>query len=280
MRSTFSALVLTVFLTPTLVADPSVDPAAYGRCTDAVMKGSTAGNEALSLCEQPAKQGVPGAQYAMGALLVNRNGPGDMAAGIEWLEKAVASGSPPAAFHLASVLLSRSDETSVSRGRELFRSAVCSGYPQALAALKKQGVSAKDIPCSPSPDADFSGEWLMDLTFHHTAPSGTSKSTLKITIDGRTVHVFMKRDDDWFEVKPGKFVISQVDESITVSATDSGWDFDGKWVETWHLALLRTASDEASVAYLRTVNNPYVPPSFSWRTFTTFGEGKAKKLHK
>jgi len=78
-------------------------------------------------------------------------------------------------------------------------------------------------------------------------------------------------------VKPGKFTVSQLDETVVVSVLDSGSDFDGKWIETWSITFLRLTEKEAVVNYIRTVNNRDMPSTFSWRTFTTVAEGRMKR---
>jgi len=78
-------------------------------------------------------------------------------------------------------------------------------------------------------------------------------------------------------VKPGRFRIETHKQSATVTAVDLGFDFDGEWIESWTIQLLRLGVDEAHVAYLRTVNNPHMPRGFSWRAFSSFSEGTARK---
>ena len=43
---------------------------------------------------------------------------------------------------------------------------------------------------------------------------------------------------------------------------------------------MRIGADQASVAYLRTVNNPNLPSRLSWRTFSTFAECTAARTTK
>ena len=240
---------------------------AYSECNRAVQSGAA---DAIAKCEQPAKEGIPGAQYALGALLTNRNNGDDMQRGVEFLEKAVASGNPVAAYHLATVLAERNQE----RARELFRFAVCAGSPQALAELSRSGVGRETIGCVPSPEADFTGQWSLSLKWDKTAPA---KENYRISIAGGSARVSIEIGGKWTEVK-GAFTVNQLDETITIMNTDSGWDFDGKWVESWTFQLLRTGPDEAKAVYLRTVNNPHLPTRFAWRAFANFAEGTARRL--
>ncbi|MEO8380273.1 MAG: hypothetical protein ABI779_11470 [Acidobacteriota bacterium] len=256
----------------TVAAAPAIDySVAYGECTNAVRQSP---EEALAKCEGPARAGIVGAQYVMGAVLVNR---GDIAQGTEWLEKAVAAGSPPAAFSLASFLLQQKEPSAVTRGRELFKSAACAGYPEAIKALEEAGSSFVALRCPPIAETDFSGEWSIRLKWDKASPAGAATESYRVSIAGNEVHVSVLIADKWQEVKPGKFGLSQNDRSLTVAATDSGWDFDGKWIESWTLQLMRTSADDATVAYLRTVNNPYLPPQLKWKTFATFAGGTAHR---
>jgi hypothetical protein len=208
----------------------------------------------------------------MGVLLTNRNGKGDEAKGIEWLEKAVSAGHPAAAHDLALVLLGREDEASATRGKKLLALAVCAGYPEAVQAWEAAGGSKESLSCAPTPETDFSGEWSVSLKWDKAA---APMESYRISIKAGVARVSMQIGDQWEEVKPGKFAVAQIDQSLTVSMSDSGWDYDGKWIESWTIQLMRTGPDEASVAYLRTVNNPYLPARFAWRTFSNFAAGTA-----
>jgi hypothetical protein len=125
---------------------------------------------------------------------------------------------------------------------------------------------------------DFSGEWILSLKWDKAAPAGPEVQSYRITVGAGAPRVHYKVDEKWIEAKPGRFVMTQNDETATISVSDSGWDFDGKWIETWTIQLLRTGHDEAAASYLRTVNNPHLPAQFSWRTFTTFAEGTARRV--
>lgn len=87
----------------------------------------------------------------------------------------------------------------------------------------------------------------------------------------------MHSGESWVETKPGKFRANQVDDTLIVSATDSGWDLDGKWTEAWTVQLLRTTPQEADLVFLRTVNNIHVPEWTGFRTFTTVAQGRATR---
>jgi TPR repeat protein len=258
------------------VDTPPIDySAAYGECTAAVQKSP---EEALTKCEAPARAGVVGAQYILGALLVNRGAPDDLAKGREWLEKAVAAGSPAAAFHLASLLVQDKNDSAVQRARQLFKTSACAGYPEAVDAVRAAGSSIEQLACTPAADADFSGDWSVSLKWDKTGPAGAGTESYRIAIARNEAHVSMLIDGKWQEVKAGKFTVSQHDRTLTVAVMDSGWDFDGKWIESWTIQLMRTGNDDAAVAYLRTVNNPYLPARLKWRTFSTFAEGAAHRI--
>jgi hypothetical protein len=82
---------------------------------------------------------------------------------------------------------------------------------------------------------------------------------------------------DWVEAKPGKFRVAVLDQTAIVSAVDSGWDFEGKWIESWSIQLLRTGHDSAVASFFRTANNVNIPSTIPWRTFSALAEGSAHK---
>jgi hypothetical protein len=271
-----AAAAVAAFAVSLAAAEPPDYAALHNRCTQAYAKNSQDVPNVLAECEQAAAVGVPAAQYVMGALLVNAGSPEHLKRGVEWLEKAVASGSVPAAYQLATVLVLERNDESQARGRDLFRRAVCLGYPPALADLREEGLSIESMRCAKAPNTDFDGEWVVAMKWGKTSEAAPEDS-YKINLTGSEARVFVRAGGEWLEVKSGKFTARQFDQSLRVSATDEGWDFDGKWIETWTFDLLRTASDESFVAYLRTVNNPYMPAHLSWQTFSEFVEGTARR---
>jgi hypothetical protein len=249
--------------------------AAYGECQSAVGKGS----EVLAKCERLALDGIPGAQFGLGAFLINRPTPAEIAQGIEWLEKAAATGHPGAAYYLAGALATKKDDVSRTRSRALFRSAICAGYPAALEALAQQGVARNAVECVPEPELDFSGEWSLRLKWNKGVPATAAVESYRLVIRDGAPRVYYKNGKgDWIEAKAGKFTFTQLERSATVAVTDSGWDLDGKWIESWTIQLMRTGTDEATVAYLRTVNNEHLLAHLTWRTFATFAEGTASRV--
>jgi hypothetical protein len=94
------------------------------------------------------------------------------------------------------------------------------------------------------------------------------------------VQVFQKPASQWIEVKAGKFKMEKLNQTVSVTTLDTGWDFDGEWTEAWTLQLLRLGRDEARVSFLRTVNNPHMPSGISWRAFSSLSEGTARRTPK
>jgi hypothetical protein len=275
IRRSLLALVLVVLVVAARGDGVSLaDREAYSKCVEAA-SGRDASADMIAVCEAPAKAGIPGAQYALGAALFARNQGGDRTAGVEWLEKSAASGSPAAQLVLAGILVQEDAPASKERGRELSKAAICAGYPPALDIAKQYGVSREKLGCAASPNTNFDGDWIADLKYTSAPMATTTQFSLKVTIAGGNARVFMKPGSDWSEVKPGSFKVRQLDETITVSVLESGWDFDGKWIETWTIHLQRLDASTAAMTYLRTVNNPHIPPALGWRTFTTFAEGTA-----
>jgi hypothetical protein len=277
-------LILTIVVTLPGAAHVLTDAEvkAYRDCVTAATDPNATSGKAVEMCLAPAKVGVPGAQYALGAALLDRDEAGDRTTGIEWLEKSAASGNPAAAFRLAGALLEEESPASQARARDLFKAAACAGYPYALDALQQDGVTRESIGCPPVPEEDFAGEWIADLESVTPGAIGAdaSKYELKIVIANDSPRVFAKFDNVWDEVKPGRFEVHKHGQTATVAAVDKGWDFDGEWIESWTIQLLRTGRDEAHVAYLRTVNNVYLPRTFPWRAGSVFYKGNARRTSK
>ncbi|MEA2570856.1 MAG: hypothetical protein QOI24_2857 [Acidobacteriota bacterium] len=279
MRSLLPFLILAASLPLQSFAADKPDPlaVAYSRCTTAAMKPGADPADGIVACKEPAEAGVPGAQYAMGALLINRaNGVASPEA-VQWLERAVAAGHPGSAYILASVLASKNP----ARAAELLRVAACGEYTPALNEFQKRGLTFDRTTCLPRRDTDFSGEWSGKLPWVKVAPGSTSTGLeLKVAFSGSDVKVFMRHEDAWIEVKPGLFKVARLDETAVVSVLDSGSDFDGKWIESWSLTLMRISDDEAVVTFSRTVNNRDMPGTLAWRTFSTAAEGRMKRSAK
>ena len=271
-------LIAAVQLTAAEATVPSPVLAKYQDCVLTSTKEDAQLADLIAVCREPAEAGIPGAQYALGVALFARNQAGDRTAAMELLEKSVASGSPVAAFAYAGVLLQENSPASSQRAGELLRLALCADYPAAVSAFAQQGIRRETIGCSPAADEDFTGEWVTDLKWVKIEPIGGDDPQLKLVFENDTVKVFMKSGDAWTEVKPGTFKVAHVAQSISVSSIESGWDFDGKWIEAWTVQLLRTGPDEASATFLRTVNNPHLPATLSWRTFSTLAEGTARRV--
>jgi len=275
MRALLVFAVLTaIFPAATLAADsPDAIAVAYGRCTDTYMKPNADPAAGVAACREAAEAGVPGAQYAMaGALLELAHGESSPEA-VQWLERAVASGHAGASYLLARLI----GATDRQRANSLFRAAVCGESQAALADLQKHGVAFDRSSCPRRPLADFSGEWSGRLGYTKPIVESSGGPELKVVFNAGSARVYAKIGDAWMEVKPGKFTVSQLGETVVVSALDSGSDFDGKWIETWSLTFLRLTESESVVNYIRTVNNRDMPATFSWRTFTTIAEGRMKR---
>lgn len=264
-------LVSLLILSPvTSVQAAQFDTDLYNKCQEAVRRNAV--DDAVRLCSGPATQGIPGAQYGLGVLLVNRGNAGDLETGLGWLEKAHAAGNPAAAFALYMIYTQRHMEEAARRAQDLFQEAACAGYPAAVSALMKHSPA---IQCPEK--AGFAGDWLAEMKWVKTDLPTQGTMTLKISIGSdNAVRVFIKPSGDWVEAKPGKFTVSVLDQTAIVSALDSGWDFEGKWIESWSIQLLRTGRDSATASFFRTVNNVHIPVTIPWRTFSVLAEGSAQ----
>ena len=266
----------TIGVTAVAQKTSDADVKRYQECVVAATKDDITLAAVVAACVAPAEAGIPGAQYLLGITLVSRDEAGDRSAGIDWLEKSAATGNPAAAFALAGFLLQQDAPASQTRGRDLLKSSVCTGYPHALQAFEQAGVTRDKIACPPVPEEDFRGEWIAELKVVNSGLAGdVDKHKFKIVLSDDEARVFTNGDSDWREVKPGRFKMERNKQSVTITAADSGWDFDGEWIESWTIQLLRTGVDDAHAVFLRTVNNPHMPRGFSWRAFSSFAEGTA-----
>lgn len=255
----------------TMPAAAEIDLQAYAKCSGFAVSQEPAPPEAETVCLGPANQGLPAAQYALGAILLSHEKYED---GLQWLEKAAANKLPPAAHLLGTVYVQSKDPSLQARGRDLLTYAICTGYPPAQEPEVK--TAAGNPACSTSV-VPFDGTWTGQLQWQKSNPSGTS-GQLRVTVNAGAVKVFMQAGNDWVEAKPGRFTAQQVEDTLFVSTIDSGWDLDGKWVESWTIQILRTGADEATMQFVRTVNNIYMPESTGLKVFTSIAEGKATRM--
>ena len=267
-------LIVVLVLSPVLSAQNSkYDVEAFNKCQEAVRRNDV--DQAVRTCTEPANQGIPGAQYGLGVLLVNQRDAGQFQVGLRWLEKAHTAGNPAAAFALYTIYSQRHTDEAGRRAHDLFQEAACAGYPAAVSALMRQ---SSEVQCPPK--TDFTGEWLAEMKWVKTDVPTQGTITLKIAVaSDNTARVFTKTSSGWTEVKPGRFKLSVLDQTAVVSALDSGWDFEGKWIESWSLQLLRSGSDSATASFFRTVNNVHIPSPVPWRTFSVLAEGSAHITH-
>jgi len=249
-----------------------IDLKAYAKCTEFALTETAAPPEAEAACLGPANQGLPGAQYALGAILMSR---GKRSEAIQWLEKAVSLHHPPASHILAEIYLQTKDAALKARGKELLRYAVCAGYPPAQRSPSRK-LLAEPLRCPGVSSNSFEGTWSSAaLNWLRPPPGGGTADALRVTLSGGMPKVYVRSKTDWIETKPGKFQAQQVDDTLVVTALDSGWDLDGKWIESWTIHLLRVSSTEAVMNLVRTVNNIYIPDSTGLKVFSSVAEGKA-----
>ncbi len=279
MIARLSALVFVIALVLPCCAADSVSVDAYSRCAETLMTAKNL-EEAIDACKESASQGVPGAQFALGGLLMKTAHGAAYDEALQWLEKAVAQGHTGAAYLLAGALKTRNEPEQQQRVSELFNMAACRDYPAALEELKRAGLTKEELHCTARADTDFTGAWTGSLQWTKVSPGAGSGPELKVVLADGKASVFMKHDGAWNEVKPGKFQVKQLEQTLVISAIDSGSDFDGVWIEAWDIHLLRLDADTALLDFMRSVNNRDMPATMSWRTFTTAAEGRVRRAAK
>jgi len=218
---------------------------------------------------------LPGAQYALAAILLAQSKSDPPPDAIEWLEKAVRTGHPPAAHLLAAIYLRSGQQDLQTRGRELLKFSVCSGYPPAQAMRSIIVSDNAQLDCTAFGPVSFNGTWSSSLKWVQQSPASGSAPELRLTLSNNEVKVYMHSGQEWIEVKAGKFEVRQADDSLVISALDSGWDLDGKWIESLTIHLLRLSDKEALINFVRTVNNLHMPAASTLKVLTSVAEGKA-----
>ena len=273
MRRFLLILTLSTSL-PLFATSRKLDLKEYTACTEATRTQELAKVE--KACRAMADRGIPMAQYSLGATMVNTNGFASKE-GMALLEKAAAQGHPPAKWLVALGLLQSDDEASKQRGAAALREVVCTGYPPALDALKQSSKSKADFDCTEDPLTNFDGTWMLKV---HGSTENYPKIDLdyRLEIAGDEAKVSVQEKDKWIDVKPGSFKVKRVDETLVLSAIDSGWDFDGKWIESLTFQLMRLDPDKAAASFTRAVNNPYMPADLEGRTFVVSATGTAERV--
>ncbi len=274
MRSPTLLILFIATISKSALCADSVDLDAYGKCTEAGRARATP-SVVMAACKETADKGIPAAQYVIGVTFLNADGVKSPQA-LEWLTRAAATGHPPAQHALAMIKMSSAVESDRSEGRELMRQSACSGFPQASQLLENAKIPRAQLHCDDSP-TNFNGTWNMALVTTKAPPAGTPKLNYRILIENDASKVFYEADGKWIESKPGKFRLIREGQTAVISSIDSGWDFDGQWIETWSFYLLRTGNKTAFASFVRTVNNPHLPPSLNWKAFSFFADGPASR---
>jgi hypothetical protein len=100
---------------------------------------------------------------------------------------------------------------------------------------------------------NLNGEWrgtLQPLHGSHLDPRDW-KLELKFFISAGQARVYIRRGEQWQEVKPDKFQITRHKTNAVIHSMDSG----GGWVESWVFSISRHDSDSINVYGNRIINN-------------------------
>lgn len=108
--------------------------------------------------------------------------------------------------------------------------------------------------------------------------TGTDELTIRLTFAGEQARLFSVEQGTWVEVKPGAFTARCLGPSAVVEAIDTGSDSDGRWFETWALAVTAMGRAEALARWVRLVNNVDVPPATPHSTFSYEGVGVLRRV--
>ena len=123
---------------------------------------------------------------------------------------------------------------------------------------------------------NLNGEWrgvLQPLHGSHLDPRDW-KLELKLFISDHTAKVYLRRGEQWSEVKAGKFRINRHKTNATIHSIDSG----GGWVESWVFSISRYDEDNINVYGNRIINNFHQAAGASGRI--TYGAtGQFKRVY-
>ncbi len=120
-------------------------------------------------------------------------------------------------------------------------------------------IPVSSVPLSESQVFNFGGEWRGVLQPTHGAHLDPRDWNLELRffIKGNTVQVFIHRgNNNWQEIKAGKFRISQDKSNALIYALDSS----SGWAESWVFSLSRRDDDSIYVYGNRIINNFKQPP--------------------
>lgn len=124
---------------------------------------------------------------------------------------------------------------------------------------------------------NLAGEWrgvLEPLHGNYLDPRDW-KLELKFLISGEQAHVYIRRGEDWQEVKPGKFRISRHKTNAIIHSIDSG----GGWVESWIFSISRYDQDSINVYGNRIINNFKQPAESTSARITYAATARFKRVY-
>jgi hypothetical protein len=127
-------------------------------------------------------------------------------------------------------------------------------YSATEPATDLEDIPLSSVPLSESQAFNFGGEWRGVLQPTHGAHLDPRDWNLELRffIKGSSVQVFIHRgDNNWQEVKAGKFRISQDKSNALIYALDSS----NGWAESWVFSLSRRDDDSIYVYGNRIINN-------------------------
>lgn len=121
------------------------------------------------------------------------------------------------------------------------------------------------------------GMWEGDMVFlpgvtpYQKVPA---TSRFRVTIQGSAVRVYNVHPQDVKEVKPTAFHIERLMTNAVIYATDSGYDNEGTWVETWVFAVTWKNRTTLLANFSRMVNNLDLPLASDHSKFTHAAAGE------
>ena len=112
---------------------------------------------------------------------------------------------------------------------------------------------------------------------HGSTESKHESAWRKITIKNQQVYVFSGSEKEPKEIKPGQFQIKRHLTNAVIFAINSGNDNEGRWVETWVLAITQKNQSTLIANFVRVVNNLDLPPGNDHGQFSLAYAGEMQR---
>jgi hypothetical protein len=165
-----------------------------------------------------------------------------------------------------------------TRSRRALLAAIALGCACATAPRRPAAGAA---PSGASSCDALQGTWEGTFPIHVTTADGATADdqlTVRLMLSGERPKVFIVEHGSSTEAKRGSFAARCLGPSAVVHAIDSAEDADGRWVESWVLAVTARDRGELLVRWIRMVNNVALPVTTPHSRFSAEGVGVLRSV--